>query len=934
MPAAGCPTKVWSFLESIQVAITMSRSKKCKSRTSRIDVSAKREPSLASTIFQAAIAAQRAGRLDEAAEGYKKVLSIDQRNADAANLLGTMYQIQGKVTEAEVQFRNAIAIREEADFLCNLGNLLKETDRRREAEAVYRHALVLDPDHTLAHNNLGNLLADTQRFAEAEASYRRALMLNPNYAKCHCNLGTVLDENGRFTEAEAEFLRAIKLVPSYVEAYYNLANNLRAQNRWREAEVCYRQTLQFEPNMANAHCNLGIALMDQGRVEEALACFARTLELKPNHLGACGNQLFAFNYLNRSAQQCLEEARRYGRMAAEWVPSRFSYWSCEKAPDRLRVGLVSGDFRNHPVSYFLESLLANLDFDRIELFGYPTHPAVDEVTLRVKARFSAWKPIANKGDEATARLIHDDGVHILIDLSGHTARNRLPVFAWKPAPIQVSWLGYFATTGLAEMDYLIADPVTLPEAEEAHFTEKIWRLPEARLCFTAPDVDLPVSRLPALENGYVTFACFNNLNKMNDSVVALWARVLSEVPNSRLFLKDRQFSESAIRQKTMDRFAAQGLSPDRLITEGFSPRAEYLAAYHRSDIALDPFPFTGGTTSAESLWMGVPILTLAGDRFVSRQGVGLLTNAGLAEWIATDSDDYVRRAVMHSSDIEGLAAVRHNLRSQVLASPVFDAPRFARNLERALFGMWEEWVAGQDQVDHPPALRRQHPDTIEIISATRLSERDFWEKSALGISLERLKRDRRLIAKVAFENRRGLPTIYNERILAADGCETLVFIHDDVWIDDYFIADRVLDGLMKYDVLGVAGSRALVKGQVGWGFIDRRLNPVGLANLSGAVSHGDSPFSRIDFFGEVPAECELLDGVFFAVRKSALISSGVLFDPTFDFHFYDMDFCRSARRSGLRLSTWPISLTHQSRGNYKSDRWRAMCDAYCKKWED
>jgi len=291
-------------------------------------------------------------------------------------------------------------------------------------------------------------------------------------------------------------------------------------------------------------------------------------------------------------------------------------------------------------------------------------------------------------DAAAAQLIHDDGVHVLIDLSGHSAHNRLPVFAWKPALVQVSWLGYFATTGVAEIDYLIADPWTLPEKEEQYFTEKIWRLPETRMCFTAPAAEVAVSALPALRNGYVTFGCFNNLTKMNDAVVALWARVLAAVPGSRLFLKAKQFTEEAVRQATIERFAAHGVGGERLMIEGPESRAAYLAAYQRVDVVLDPFPFTGGTTSAEALWMGVPVLTLAGERLVSRQGVGLLMNAGLSDWVAADADDYVRRAAAHAADLESLATLRSRLRAQVLASPVFDAERFARHLENAL---WENW---------------------------------------------------------------------------------------------------------------------------------------------------------------------------------------------------------------------------------------------------
>jgi predicted O-linked N-acetylglucosamine transferase (SPINDLY family) len=296
-------------------------------------------------------------------------------------------------------------------------------------------------------------------------------------------------------------------------------------------------------------------------------------------------------------------------------------------------------------------------------------------------------------DEQAAQNIQTDGIDILIDLSGHTAHNRLPMFAWKPAPVQVSWLGYFATTGVPTMDYLLADPWTLPASEESSFTEKIWRLPQTRLCFTPPRSDIVVSPLPALSNGYVTFGCFNNLTKMNDAVVTLWAQILNAVPASRLFLKARQIKQASARQETIDRFAAHGIETSRLILEDYVPRENYLAAYHRVDMALDPFPYPGGTTTAEALWMGVPVLTLAGERFLSRQGVGLMMNAGLPEWVAADSSDYLARAVAHAGDLQKLAALRTGLRPQVLSSPIFDAPLFAGHFETALRGMWHAWCA-------------------------------------------------------------------------------------------------------------------------------------------------------------------------------------------------------------------------------------------------
>ena len=361
-------------------------------------------------------------------------------------------------------------------------------------------------------------------------------------------------------------------------------------------------------------------------------------------------------------------------------------------------GLGVRRLRNHPVGFFVEAILAALASDaagRLEITAYPTLVTTDTATERIKATCHGWRSAVGLSDECLARLIREDGIDILIDLSGHSAHNRLPMFAWKPAPVQVSWLGYCATTGVTAMDYLIADPWTLPATEEIHFTEKIWRLPETRLCFTAPDVEIEVSSLPVAQNDVVTFGCFNNLSKMNDAVVALWASILRKVVDSRLFLKSGQLGQIATRQAVLQRFAAHGIDEGRLIFEGFSSRADYFSAYHRIDIALDPFPFTGGTTTVDALWMGVPVLTLSGESFIARQGVGLLMNAGLPDWIAADADDYVARAVRHAGDLRGLAALRSGLRQQVLHSPIFDAQRFAGHFEAALRAMWAQWCDKQ-----------------------------------------------------------------------------------------------------------------------------------------------------------------------------------------------------------------------------------------------
>ena len=352
---------------------------------------------------------------------------------------------------------------------------------------------------------------------------------------------------------------------------------------------------------------------------------------------------------------------------------------------------------------------------------------------RIKACCKTWRFIPNISDEVLAKHIRDDSIDILIDLSGHTDRNRLPLFAWKPAPVQMTWLGYFASTGVEAIDYLLADPWTLPESEEPNFTETIWRLPETRLCFTPPDVTINVGTLPALDNGYVTFGCFNHLTKMNDGVVALWARILTAIPESRLFLKTRHLEAASAQQSVIKRFESRGINAGRLILESYAPRADYLAAYNRIDIVLDPFPYTGGTTSVEALWMGVPVLTLAGRQFLARQGVGLLMNAGLPEWVATDQDDYLSRAVAHASDLQRLASLRAGLREQVLASPIFDAPRFARHFEAALRGMWEKWChdQGARPSEQTPLVSSVNVDNIGRVFWSFGQERVIFERKPI-----------------------------------------------------------------------------------------------------------------------------------------------------------------------------------------------------------
>ena len=632
-----------------------------------------------------------------AAEAYRSAIHFQPDYFAAHINLGNILKDLGQLEQAEEEFETAIRLQPEnalAHF--NLGNTLKDLGQPDRAEKAYRTAIAIRPDYAEAHSNLGMALTELGRREQAEEAYRSAVRIKPEFAEAHCHLGNVLRDFGRLEQAEKAYRTAIGIKPDFVEAYSNLSLVLKDLGRLEQAEQAARVAIRTKPDFAEGHSNLGVILQILGRLQEAEQAHRAALRLQPDFALSHSNLLYTMNFSGcHGPLVMLEEACRYGRLATKRVTAAFSSWLCLQQPERLRVGMVSGDLCNHPVAYFLESTLSRLDTERIELIAYSTNRKRDDLTSRIMPRFSAWKSLIGLSDEKAARLIHSDGVHVLIDLSGHTAHNRLPVFAWKPAPVQAAWLGYLGTAGVTEIDFLLGDPQVTPPENDGNFSESVWRLPEVWCCLTPPDAALTVAPLPALSAGCITFGSFNNLSKTTDKVVALWARVLKAVHGSRLFLKTKQLSDPVIRESTLRRFATYGIDPDRLILEGASPRNLLLEAYNRVDIALDPFPYGGATTTCEALWMAVPFITLKGDQFLSRCGMSLNTALKLTDWIADDEDDYVAKAVMHCRDPKRLAALRERLRERVLASPLFDAERFARHLEGALWGMWERRQGSQ-----------------------------------------------------------------------------------------------------------------------------------------------------------------------------------------------------------------------------------------------
>jgi predicted O-linked N-acetylglucosamine transferase (SPINDLY family) len=499
--------------------------------------------------------------------------------------------------------------------------------------------------------------------------------------------------NNQHADARESFARAISLDSDYADAYRHLGSLLIMTGKISEGIINIRKAVSLKPQDSAARSHLALALYGAGRLADAIDSLQEALRINPNNAEAHSILLGFYQYLpDYSREKMFSDHVAFGELFE--APLRKNWYQHPKpinSHKRLRVGFVSGDLYSHPVGFFLEGALRELyRRDEVDIVIYERNRVVDALTDRLRAEAHVWRSVSALSDDAFERRVREDNIDILVDLSGHTIPNQLLVFARKPAPIQVTWLGYWETTGLRAIDYIFCDRYGVHDDEEKYFVEKPWRLPHTRLCFTLPNETIAVSPLPALSNGHLTLGCFNNLVKMTDRVIAVWSRILKRIPKACLLLKSQSFNDTGIRESVMARFAAEGISADRLELEVNSPRREYFTAYNRVDIALDPFPFPGGTTSVEGIWMGVPMITLSGDRIISRQGESILRNINLQDWIAEDEDDYVELAVRKAGDLASLAKLRSQLRQRLEFSPLCDAKLFAQHLEEAFKQMWSK----------------------------------------------------------------------------------------------------------------------------------------------------------------------------------------------------------------------------------------------------
>jgi len=650
-----------------------------------------------------AIQHHQAGRPAEAEALYRHVLAVCPDHPDTLHFLGLLADQTGRHETAVDLIGRALRAKE-ADPSChnNLGNALKALGRSEEAMACYRRALALKPDYAEACYNLGSALQASERIDEAANCYRRVLAIKPDFAEALGNLGGILLTRERYDEAAACFERALALRADSADILYTLGKARIGQNRLGEAAACFERATILRPGYADAHYNLGFVRHAEGRAREAVAHCEAAVAIAPDFVGALQLRLFALLYLEGfpAAAVAAEYVRCGKALMAHAAPGSVAPFSNSRDHRRrLRVGYVSGDLRRHPVSFFLEPLLSAHDRAGFEIFCYSERPVSgeDEVTARLRALADHWLVTIGLSDGDLAARIRTDGIDILVDLAGYSAHNRLAVFAHRPAPVQATWLGYPNTTGLPTIDYRLVDAVTDPEGvADAFATETLVRLDGGFLCY-GPPADAPEPGAPpCLESGAVTFGSFNNPAKLSESTLETWATLLLRLPAARLLLKGHAFADPAFRARIRQYFVQRGVDAGR--TELLAPirtTAGHLEAYRRIDIALDPFPYNGTTTTCEALWMGVPVVTLLGDRHAARVGASLLTHIGLKELIAASRDDYLDLAIDLAGDQERMAVMRSELRPLLATSSLCDAGRFARAIEHRYREMWTRWVSAR-----------------------------------------------------------------------------------------------------------------------------------------------------------------------------------------------------------------------------------------------
>ncbi len=641
--------------------------------------------------FNEVLAAYQRQDFQTALEKARRLLKFYPQQDAVLNMAGVILAQSNREAEAVAMWQKIPEAKKSHSVLNNLGNACRRLKKWDLAEQYLRKALKLKPDHADAHWNLVLALNDAGRNAEGLQAAKAFLALKPNDAN-GLEYAAMLAFNGQnFAEADTFQTALLAQQPERADIWLSNAWARRRLKRYAPAEASYLKALALDGQNYDAWYGLAKMRHFQQKYEEACEALARAVALRPDSIEAQSDLVLNRLYILGQAEQGAAESFRLGDLYAAQADNVRVYEIRPK--DRLHIGLVSSDLRHHPVGMFAQGLLCSEAAKQFDWTAYANSPVFDKLSETIRPAFQAWHKIDDWSDEQVMAQIASDGIDILIDLNGHTAGHRMGVFAAQAAPVQAAWLGYFATTGLPTMQALIADGYCVPEGEEKLYREKVYRLPHTRLNMRVPELDIAVNELPALSNGYITFGCFQNLTKLNDNVLKTWAVVAKKYPSAHWRFQTARLTEGsdeqvAFKQKLLD----LGFSDGVLHFHGMSGYEDYLAAHHEVDMVLDSFPFPGGTTTVDALWMGVPTLTLALEGMLSRQGQQLLSAAGLPDWVCSRLDEYLMKAFYwaDSAHWAELDTLRQSLRAQVLVSPLYEAETFARDWCDTVKTIWQD----------------------------------------------------------------------------------------------------------------------------------------------------------------------------------------------------------------------------------------------------
>jgi predicted O-linked N-acetylglucosamine transferase (SPINDLY family) len=635
-------------------------------------------------------------KTDEALDCFERAISINPNYAEAHYNLGNRYQEQEKLAEAINCYQKTLAINpKHAEAFYNMGITLIKQKKTDEAATAFKQVLTIKPDHAGAYFSMGNILRVQEKPGQAITSYQKATALKPDYDEAYFNLGNTYKDLDNMKQAVASYQKALAIKPDNVDALNNLGLALNLSGHLDEALAAYHKVLSLEPDNAMAYCNLGLAYYTQVKMAEAVDYFRRSIAIKPDNAMAHSNLLFTLNYIAGIRQEEIyEESLRWDKQQAKELPEAGqTFENTRDKGRRLRVGYVSPDFRDHSAAYFIEPVLKAHNKNVVEVFCYANVKKPDDFSNRIRTAADHWISIAGRDDDDIANAIKKDQIDILVDLAGHSSNNNLLVFIRKPAPIQVTWLGYANTTGMQAMDYRLTDAIADPvgEVDRLH-SEILVRLEHGFLCYQAEVSAPPVSEPPCLAKEHVTFGSFNNLPKINHAVVKSWSKILGAVPGSRLLLKSKPLSDEATRTRYIAMFADEGIAAERLEFYGMLPKKkDHLGLYSKVDIGLDPFPYNGTTTTCEALWMGVPVVTMPGDRHSGRVGASIMHHVGLTEFVADSVEQYIQLAQALAANRQRLAELRAGLRQQMQDSELMDRKLFTRTLEDTYRQIWVKW---------------------------------------------------------------------------------------------------------------------------------------------------------------------------------------------------------------------------------------------------